>query len=141
VGEPAFETFVHGADIGVRGRGATLADALANAALALTSVVADPARVAPREAVEIRCEAPDDELLLAVWLDAVVYEMATRSMLFSRFEVAVEAPGRLAARVLGEPVDVARHEPAVEVKGATLTELAVRRGADGRWLAQCVVDV
>jgi SHS2 domain-containing protein len=141
VGAADYETFVHGADVGVRGRGATLADAFASAALALTSVVVDPARVAARDAVDIRCEAPDEELLLAVWLDAVVYEMATRRMLFSRFEVTVEPSHRLAARAFGETVDVARHEPAVEVKGATLTELAVRRESDGRWLAQCVVDV
>jgi SHS2 domain-containing protein len=43
--------------------------------------------------------------------------------------------------VHGEPVDVARHTPAVEVKGATLTELAVRQEADGTWVAQCVLDV
>jgi len=61
-------------------------------------------------------------------------------MLFSRFEVELE-DGRLRARAHGEPVDVARHRPAVEVKGPTLTELAVRREPDGSWLAQCVVDV
>jgi SHS2 domain-containing protein len=38
-------------------------------------------------------------------------------------------------------VDVARHQPAVEVKGATFTELKVRRTDQGEWLAQCVVDV
>jgi tRNA nucleotidyltransferase (CCA-adding enzyme) len=136
-----WEHYAHGADIGVRGVGPTQAAAFEQAALALTAVVVDPASVTAREVVPVSCEAPDDELLLAVWLDAVVYEMATRRMLFSRFEVTVESPGRLHARALGEPVDVARHEPAVEVKGATLTELAVRREADGRWLAQCVVDV
>jgi len=141
VGARDSETFVHGADIGVRGRGASRAEAFERAALALTSVVTDPGRVAPRDAVELRCEAPDEELLLPVWLDAVVYEMATRGMLFSRFEVSLDEGRRLRARAYGEPVDVARHEPAVEVKGATLTELAVRREADGRWLAQCVVDV
>jgi SHS2 domain-containing protein len=42
---------------------------------------------------------------------------------------------------MGEPVDVERHRPAVEVKGATCTELAVERLADGSFRAQCVVDV
>jgi len=41
----------------------------------------------------------------------------------------------------GEPIDVERHRPTVEIKGATFTELAVRRNSDGFWLAQCVVDV
>jgi SHS2 domain-containing protein len=61
-------------------------------------------------------------------------------MLFSRFDVHI-AGDSLEADAWGEPIDVARHAPAVEVKGATLTELAVRREPDGRWLAQCVVDV
>jgi SHS2 domain-containing protein len=37
-------------------------------------------------------------------------------------------------------VDPVRHEPAVEVKGATYTALRVQQ-TDGHWLAQCVVDV
>jgi protein archease len=135
-----YETFVHGADIGVRGRGETLAEAFAGAALALTAVITDPSRVAPRVAVPVACEAPDDDLLLVQLLDTLIYEIATRGMLFSRFELRVE-PGRVVGHAFGEPLDVARHEPAVEVKGATLTELCVRREADGTWLAQCVVDV
>ena len=41
----------------------------------------------------------------------------------------------------GEPIDVARHEPAVEVKAATYAGLKVQRDAAGNWLAQCIVDV
>jgi SHS2 domain-containing protein len=47
----------------------------------------------------------------------------------------------LEASACGEPVDNGRHAPAVEVKGATFTELQVRREPDGGWLVQCVVDV
>jgi SHS2 domain-containing protein len=137
---PAFETFAHEADIGVRGRGETFADALANAGRALTAVVADPAEVRETTSVDLACEAADPEALLFDWLNALVYEMATRRMLFSRFEVSVEG-GRLNARVFGEPVDVERHRPAVEVKGATWTGLRVGRETDGAWVAECVVDV
>ncbi len=139
-GQPEWEHFEHGADIGVRGHGATQAEAFANAALALTAVVTEPARVQARESVSIECAAPDPELLLLDWLNAVIYEMATRRMLFARYDVVIDE-GRLRARADGEPVDRQRHRPAVEVKGATLTGLAVRREPDGRWLAQCIVDV
>lgn len=135
-----WEHFPHGADVGVRGFGANLAEAFEQAALALTAVVTDPRGVAAREAVSIRCAAPDAELLLADWLNALVYEMATRHLLFGRFELRIE-DGRLTATAWGEPVDVARHEPVVEVKGATYTGLDVHRGAAGEWVAQCVVDV
>jgi SHS2 domain-containing protein len=135
-----WETFSHGSDIGVRGVGRTREEAFEQAGVALCGVVTDPARVAPRVEVDVACEAPDEEVLLADWLNALVYEMATRRMLFSRFEVRLE-DGGLRGRAFGEPVDVPRHQPAVEVKGATLTGLEVRRGGDGRWTAQCVVDV
>lgn len=134
-----WEHFDHGADIGVRGFGATKAAAFAQAALALTAVVTDPAGVRQCEVVPIACDAPDDELLLAEWLNAVVYEMAVRRMLFGRFEVVLDGT-HLAAQAHGEPIDVARHRPAVEIKGATLTALRVAR-RDGGWVAQTVVDV
>ena len=86
------------------------------------------------------CEAPDPEILLADWLNALVFEMATRGMLFSRFEVAIDR-NRLTARAHGERVNVERHHPAAEVKGATLSELEVAQDAKGTWHAQCIVDV
>lgn len=140
----AWSTFEHEADVGVRGTGDTVAEAFAGAAMAMTGVISDPTVVEPREPVEIACAAPDTELLLVDWLNALVFEMATRRMLFSRFELNVEADAggyRLAATAWGEPVDVACHQPAAEVKGASFCELRVERGADGVWLAQCVVDV
>lgn len=134
-----WEHFEHGADVGVRGLGATKAEAFEQAALALTGVLCEPAQVRPLERVELACEAPDDELLLAEWLNALVYEMSTRRMLFSRFAVRL-AGTRLQAEAWGEPVEPARHRPAVEVKGATYTMLRVAP-EDGGWLAQTVVDV
>jgi len=139
-GVGVWEHFAHGADIGVRGRGATAAQAFEQAALALTAVVTDPALVRQVTAVPIRCRAPDLELLLYDWLNTLVFQMATQHLLFSAFDVRI-ADGDLEAEARGEPVDVERHAPAVEVKGATLTELAVRQCDDGRWRAQCVLDV
>lgn len=135
-----WETFPHEADVGVRGTGDSLAEAFAGAATALTAVICDPAKVGAGETACIECAAPDEELLLVDWLNALIYEMATRHLLFSRFDVHI-ADHRLMATAWGEPVDVARHQPAAEIKGATFCELAVRHLDDGRWLAQCVVDV
>lgn len=138
--EPRWEHFAHGADIGVRGIAASLAGAFEQAALALTAVIVDPGAVAREEQVVIHCEAPDDELLLVDWLNALVYEMAARHMLFSAFGVRIDGH-RLTAWAAGEALEPARHRPAVEVKGATYTALGVRQDARGVWLAQCVVDV
>jgi len=61
-------------------------------------------------------------------------------MLFGRFKVEL-VDHRLQGWMSGEPVDILRHQPAVEVKGATFTELLVRQDQQGGWVAQCVVDV
>lgn len=136
----SWEHFSHAADMGVRGLGATLAEAFAAAAQAMTAIVTDPAGVRPRQRVEFRCEAADLELLFYDFLNALVYRMAVDGLLFGRFALRLEGTA-LAVEAWGEPVDVARHQPAVEVKGATFTELAVRRREDGQWLAQCVLDI
>lgn len=138
--EKRWSHFHHGADIGVRGIGFSKEEAFEQAAIALTAVITDPEKVAPDELISVNCDAPDDELLLADWLNALVYEMATRKMLFSRFEVHCNNNG-LQAKAWGERVDVEKHEPAVEVKGATYTSLKVKQDESGEWLAQCVVDV
>jgi SHS2 domain-containing protein len=135
----SWEHFSHDADIGLVGMGPTKAEAFRQAAIALTAVVTDPQTVRPVDAVKLVCRAPNDELLLVEWLNALVYEMAVRSMLFGDFTVDV-AEGELHATAFGEPVDRDRHEPAVEIKGATLTALRVAPVAGG-WRAQCVVDV
>jgi tRNA nucleotidyltransferase (CCA-adding enzyme) len=106
----------------------------------MTAALAESDQVRPLHAVEIVCAAPEDELLLVDWLNALIYEMATRKMLFSRFSVHIDGE-ELTGKAWGEPIDIARHKPGVEIKGATYTALRVAQEADGRWLAQCVVDV
>lgn len=134
-----WEHFPHEADMGVRGIGCTLERAFAEAARAMTAAIVDPDAIRPETAVEIRCAGATAEDLLYSWLNALVYEMAVRRMVFGRFAVDIE-DGVLRATATGEPVSQTRHQPAVEVKGATMTALSVGRAGDD-WIAQCVVDV
>jgi SHS2 domain-containing protein len=136
----AWEHFAHGADIGVCGIGATPAEAFEQVALAMTAVVTAPATIEPKITVEVHCEAPELELLLVDWLNALIYESATRRLLFGRYEVLIDGT-RLTGKASGEPMDPRRHALAVEVKGATYTALEVSRGPDGLWRAGCVLDV
>src|SRR5512145_534413 len=98
--------------MGIRGVGATKEEAFEQAAIALTAVVTDPRYVTPLEEVGVECEAPDDEHMLAEWLNALIYQMATRRMLFARFDVQFD-DSRLSGKAWGEPVDVGKHSPAV----------------------------
>ncbi len=90
--------------------------------------------------MQIECEAPTRERLLLDWLNALVREMAARSLIFGRFLVHIE-DGRLRAKAWGETLDPERHRPAGRVKAASGGDLRVGRNADGQWFAQCVVEV
>ena len=135
-----WEHFPHAADVGVRGVGASKNEAFEQAALAMTAVITDIELVQARERVDIELDCPDPEIQLTEWLNALIYEMATRRMLFRRFTVKIDG-AHLAGSAEGEHVDVIRHHPAVEIKGATFTQLKVAQNPDGSWVAQCIVDV
>ena len=135
-----WEHFSHVADMGIRGYGKTIEQAFEQAAVGLTAIICNPDTVRPEIPVQIQCQAPDHELLLTDWLNELIYEMATRKMLFNRFQAHI-ANTALTATAWGENVDQQRHQPTVETKGATYTELRVTRQKNGVWVAQCVIDV
>lgn len=128
------------ADIGVRGMGPSREAAFEEAALAMSSVITDLNLVRPDILVEVEVDAKEDDLLFVDWLNELIYEMSAHRLIFSRFEVRI-SDGRLHGRAWGEMANPSRHQPAVEIKGATLTELTVFRNAEGLWTAQCVLDV
>jgi SHS2 domain-containing protein len=136
---PGWEDFPHGADVGIRGWGQTLEQAFEQAALALTGVLTD-ADIEAQTAVEVECDASDVEVLLVEWLNAIIYEMAVRNMIFGAFKVTINDL-HLRGTMWGEPVDQTKHMPACEPKGATFTSLRVIQEPDGTWSAACIVDV
>lgn len=137
----SWEHFAHGADIGIRGFGATAKEAFEQTARAMMAVIAEDTAIEAHQTIELTCSAPTLEDLLFDFLAAIVFEMSVRQMLFADFRVEIEGT-RLCARIAGEPIDRNRHELAVEVKGPTYTELCVRFDEHrSRWIAQCVVDV
>jgi tRNA nucleotidyltransferase (CCA-adding enzyme) len=136
----SWEHFEHDADIGLRASASSREGLFEAMAEALTALITDPGKVRAEESVSIRCEAPDDALLLTDWLNALIYEMATRGMLFGEWRVTFH-DRVLEAVARGERVDRVRHEPVVEVKGATYTALSVSRDSAGTWHGQCIVDV
>jgi SHS2 domain-containing protein len=134
-----YETFEHEADIGIRGYGRTLDEAFAHAAAAMYSVIVDIGRVEPNVSRNLTAAADDREQLLVEWLNALLAISDIERMVFSKFEVRIEA-NMLTGTAWGELLDRSRHRPNVEVKGATYHLLNVRQES-GRFVAQCVVDV
>jgi len=134
-----FETFEHEADIGIRGFGGTMEEAFGNAAAAMYSVMVRIDAVMPTQERTVTVDAPDEELLLVEWLNALLSLSDIEHMVFSKFDVRLEGT-TLKGTAWGEPLDQVRHEPKVEIKGATYHMLKVNKEKDG-FIAQCVVDV
>ena len=138
--KPGYETFEHGADIGIRGIGKTLEEAFINAAKALFSlIVVNLEEVRPERRVEIRAEGESLEELFLDWLNKLLAEAGMENLVFSEFGCEIKDL-KLSGWAAGEPIDETRHELGEEVKGATYTMLKVEKVGD-LWVAQCVVDV
>ena len=133
--KPRWEHFEDGPRTGVRGFGSTPAEAFEQAGLAFTATLADPGRVGAWETLELRCEAPDLERLLATWLRLLAAEAATRQLLFSRFALRIDGV-RLSARAWGEQMDL-RHRPLPRLAEGVAPHAG--RHGDG-WLAQASLE-
>jgi SHS2 domain-containing protein len=130
--------FEHDADMGILGRGMDLEEAFEHAAAAVFAMMADPVQIRPQTSVAVAFEEADVELALVTWLNLLLGEARRRGLIFGRFQLRRDG-ARWMGTAAGEPWR-AGIERGVEVKGATLTALAVKQ-CDGIWEARCVVDV
>jgi len=135
----SWEHFSHDADIGIRGIGNNIEEAFEMAAKSLTEVITKLEKISPQIKVQIHCQEDDLEILFYDWINALIYEMDTKKILFNKCHVQINQ-GRLDAECLGVKINPLTQDLAVDIKGATMTELKVIKIKD-QWIAQCVVDV
>jgi SHS2 domain-containing protein len=130
--------FEHDADIGVIGRGATLEQAFEAAAQAVFAVITPLDGVRTQTTVSIEFEEADQELALVIWLNLLLGKARELGVVFSRFHLQRRGD-KWNGVVSGEKWNDSM-ERGVEVKGATLTMLAVEL-TGSTWEVRCVVDV
>jgi len=138
-----FEYLEHTADTGVRGIGETVEEAFCEAARAIFNLMVDLEEIVPEKAVHFAVEARQLDLLLVEWLAGLLVKKDLEGLLLSRFHVELremENGFSLRGEGWGEPLDLKRHRPKIEVKGVTYAGLHVQK-EDERWIAQCVVDI
>jgi len=130
--------FDHEADMGIIGRGSSIEDAFCNAARALFALQTDLSAIQAQQRIDIEFAEPDTEYALVIWLNLLINKANIKKIAVARFELQHQ-DGNWSGSAWGEPwrEDIER---GIEVKGATLTELAVRQHGS-TWEARCVVDV
>lgn len=135
----------HTADVGVHAWGATAEAVFEQAALAMVGLMYDPDAVRPVESRTIALTADDRELLLAAWLNELLYLLDAERLLLGRFQVYSVGPQErtgwaLRAAATGERHDSSRHTVRAVVKAATLHDLELRATDDG-WEGRVLLDV
>lgn len=134
-----WEHYSHTADMGIRGFGESMEEAFESAAMAMVAVNVNLEKINQKQKIKITCNEKDNELLFIAWLNNLLYEMATRKMFFSKFQVEINN-GQLAGYAWGEKIDLKRHKPVVEIKGISYSDLKVIQ-EKGKWIVQCIVDI
>ncbi|MBK5092819.1 MAG: archease [Actinobacteria bacterium] len=135
-----FKTIEHTADIGIEVEADTLGELFEGTAMAMLSLIVDPATVRDDVERELSLEAGDLEELLFIWLNELLFIMYADGLLFSKFEVKDVGDSRLVAVASGERLDRGRHRLDEEIKAATYHEMMVERLDEG-WKARVIFDV
>jgi SHS2 domain-containing protein len=132
------------ADVAFEATGDDLASLFEAAWEATLSVMVEPVdTVLPREAKDLRLEAPGAEALLYDTLAYQIYLKDAEGLLLRLADVRVvedEKGVLLVARAAGEPPDPQRHSLGVDVKAVTYHRFGLSRSGD-LWRATVVLDV
>jgi SHS2 domain-containing protein len=136
------ETFEHTADVGLRVRSTELNDLFRTAAIGLFDyIVANRGAVRDAEAETVALVGDDPALLLATWLNELIFRSETRHRLYARFDVHLGDDGRcLHAEIGGEAIDARRHVLDHEVKAVTHHGLCLERDGEN-WVAELILDI
>jgi SHS2 domain-containing protein len=135
-----WEHFEVEADVGVRGWGASRAEAFAQITLGVFALLVAPEDVQARERREVRAQAEAPEALLVAWVDECLYVHEIEGFVVRSVEMTV-CTDTLAHGVLhGEPLDPQRHAVGTVVKGATYHQLSLEKRGNAHE-ARLIVDV
>ncbi len=132
--------FDHRADIGIEGVGPAPEQAFAQAAMALMAIMCDLETIEKKESRRIEVSGENLEILYYDFINELIYLITSEGFVFSQAEVSISGHG-LRAEMIGEPMDISRHQPSVEVKAASFSSLEVTRSPEGLFIARCIVDV
>ena len=125
-----YEQFSHTADIGVRVFGKTLKELFENAAFAMFDILADLEGLKGEITQDFELTAPNHEELLISWLEELLYNFYTKSIIFYKFEVKELSGDFLRAKAFGRLVSKNRNRLKTEIKAATYYNLKIIKKDD-----------
>lgn len=126
--EKRFEVLNHTADVGIKAFGKTLKLAFENAALGMFSLITDLDSVEETVRLTLEAEALDKEVLLAEWLNELIYLFEVERVLLKRFDIIDwDEETWLKGAAWGENLDLARHQVDAQIKACTYHNLKAQK--------------
>ena len=135
-----YEQIEHTADVGIKVYGKDLKELFANAAFAMFDIMADLEGLKGSVTVDIKKEAPNSEELLIEWLDELLYNFYTKTLIFNDFQIIELDEKHIVAKATGRHVGENRSRLKTEIKAATYHELKIEQ-KDDIFQTQLIFDV
>ena len=138
--EHRFEITEHTADVGVIGKGHTMAEAFENAAYGMFSIVTDLGKYQPTHQQAVAVAGADDVSLLERFLSSLLVIFDGDRLLPLDFDITEISMGRLVCWVSTRPIgdDIEWFGPII--KAVTYHHMAVESVGD-EWTAKAIFDV
>jgi SHS2 domain-containing protein len=130
----------HTADIGVIAYGKDLPEAFANSAYAMFDILTDVSKVEGNNSFELQVSARNQDELLIMWLDELLFRYETERIVCDRFVINSLDDKNLNATVFYEKIDRNKHEIKTEIKNVTYHQLEIKKVRNG-WSIQVIFDV
>jgi len=134
------EPIDHTADVGVRVRAPSPAEAFACVAAAMFDFMVEREGVAPERRWSVRLEAEGWEDLLVAWLEELLYRYESEGVVPRTFHISEIASTHLVAEIEGEYLDPARHETRSQIKAVTYHQLRAEETGEG-FVVQVIFDI
>jgi len=138
--EHKFEILEHTADVGVVGRGRTMADAFESAAYGMFSIVADLDRYQSTKQKQIVVTGTEDVALFERFLSSLLVVFDGDRLLPLDFEITEISMGRLTCWISARPIGDDIEWLGPTIKAVTWHQLAVW-DENGQWFARAIFDV
>lgn len=126
-------------DAGLRISGKNLQELFENAALGMSELITNTAKIKETEKKEFLLNAQNYEGLLIRWLNELIFFLDAYGFIGKSFSVSLEG-NELRAEVSGGYFDPQSNESRLLIKAATYHRLRVER-KDNTWEAEVIFDI
>ena len=122
-----YEYFEATADIGFNAYGKNLNEAFENASVAMFNIITDTEDVEPKSKITFEITSEDEVSLLYDYLEELLFHHEIDFMLFSEFNVEIDADLHLKATIAGEEINWDKLERKTEIKAITFHKMEVKK--------------